>query len=231
MNRNLTNAVRFILDEFLPPILRDNKYLMYPLFWIWYKGKHVKKRMEFKTNFHTLTSEEYKELYSISDSLSHDRPTDLNQKCIDKIINQIADNKDQKVVDVGCGRGYFLKILQKKGFTNIHGTDLFDTYDVEGVNYTKSYIENMVFEDNSFDTVICSHTIEHIPEAKAAINELKRIAKKQVIITVPCQRYYHYTFDLHIHFFPIRSYLIDLIDMENYECNKINGDWVFIGYK
>jgi ubiquinone/menaquinone biosynthesis C-methylase UbiE len=204
---------------------------MYPLFWIWYKGKHVKERMEFKTNFHALTSEQYDYLYSLTDSLSHDRPTDLNAQCIEKIIAEAAHDKNQKLIDVGCGRGYFLNKLKESGFTNIHACDLYDSYDMEDVTYTKTYIENMVFEDNAFDTVICSHVIEHIPDAQAAVKELKRIAKDKVIITVPCQRYYHYTFDLHIHFFPERSYLIELMDMENFECTKINGDWVFVGRK
>lgn len=45
MNRNLTNAIRFILDECIPPIIRDSKLFMYPLFYIWFKGKNIEKVM------------------------------------------------------------------------------------------------------------------------------------------------------------------------------------------
>jgi hypothetical protein len=48
MNRRLTNTIRFVMDELLPPIIRDNKYFMYPFFYIWYKGNNVKVHMEFK---------------------------------------------------------------------------------------------------------------------------------------------------------------------------------------
>ena len=228
MNRNITNLLRFILDELLPPILRDNKYFMYPLFWIWYKGKHVKRRMEFKTAYHELTPETYADFYALKDSLSHDRPTDLNKESIEYIIKNIGDNKSTKVLDVGCGRGYFLNRLQEKEYDNIYGLDLFDNLDLGKATYVKGNIENLPFKDNEFDVITCSHTIEHLLDPQKSISELKRVAKK-VIITVPKQRYYHYTFDLHIHFFPEKSYLISMIGMDSYTCAEQNGDWVFVG--
>jgi ubiquinone/menaquinone biosynthesis C-methylase UbiE len=97
--------------------------------------------------------------------------------------------------------------------------------------YIKSNIENLPFEDNSFDIVTCHHTIEHIINPGKAISELKRVAKKQLIIVTPCQRFFKYTLDLHINFFPVESYLTNLIDMKNFECKKVFGDWVYIGNK
>lgn len=46
-------------------------------------------------------------------------------------------------------------------------------------------IHNLPFQDNSFDIVLCSETIEHIPKAQLAIQELSRVAKKYLIITTP----------------------------------------------
>lgn len=40
-----------------------------------------------------------------------------------------------------------------------------------------------------------------------ALAELRRVAKRRLIIVVPKQRNYKYTFELHINFFP---YLFDL---------------------
>ena len=230
MNRNLTNVIRYFMDEWLPPVIRDNKYLMYPLFYIWYKGKHVEKRMEFKRVFHKLTREEYGAFYEMTDSLSHDRPTDLNQQSIEHIISQIP-SKDSKIIDIGCGRGYFLKILQERGYTNISGTDLFDELDLGSATYYKTDIEHMPFVDGEFEVVICSHTIEHVLDLDMAITELKRITKDRLIITVPRQKYYHYTFDLHIHFFPEESYLANAIKMKQYTCTNKNGDWTYVGEK
>jgi hypothetical protein len=58
---------------------------------------------------------------------------------------------------------------------------------------------------------------------------LKRIARKQLVITVPCQRYYYYTLDLHIHFFPLKSMLINAMGIDNHTCVNQAGDLVYIG--
>ncbi|MBY0305376.1 MAG: class I SAM-dependent methyltransferase [Sphingomonas sp.] len=39
--------------------------------------------------------------------------------------------------------------------------------------------------DDSWDVVICSHTIEHIPEAEKFVEQLSRIARKYVAIACP----------------------------------------------
>jgi len=61
-----------------------------------------------------------------------------------------------------------------------------------------------------------------------AITELKRIAKKQLCIVVPCQRPYYYTLDEHVRFFPYKWMLEQEMQMTYYECKKIHGDLVFI---
>ena len=50
-------------------------------------------------------------------------------------------------------------------------------------------VRQLPFPDKSFDIVTCTHTIEHIINLKQAIDELKRVARKQLIIVTPCQRY------------------------------------------
>jgi SAM-dependent methyltransferase len=51
----------------------------------------------------------------------------------------------------------------------------------------KEDITNLSFKDNEFDTIYCSHILEHIEDDQKAINELYRVAKKDsnVIILVP----------------------------------------------
>ena len=229
MNRNITNFIRYILDNFLPPIIRDNKFFMFPMFYIWFKGKNVSKLMEFKTYFHKLSKAEYSKLYNSLSIMSNDRGTDLNKESLATIIDDLKDSKDDTVIDVGCGRGMLLKFLQKNGFKNLHGCDILDQVDLGNIPYTQTSIESLSFSDKQFDVVICSHTLEHLPDLEIVINELKRIVRKKLIIVVPCQRYYHYTFDLHIHFFPEKSYLENAVNMENFICKKIKNDLLFIG--
>lgn len=87
----------------------------------------------------------------------------------------------------------------------------------------------MPFADKSFDVVTCSHVVEHLPKLEQCMEELVRIARKQVFIVTPCQRYYYFTLDEHVNFFQFKAELTSKIPMKNFTCEKLNGDWVFLG--
>ena len=225
LNRRVTNFIRFILDELLPPVLRDNYYFMYPLFWIWFKGKNVKRFMNFKSVFHQLTKEEFTSYYEDYEYIAN-RATDLSKKSIEYIIEQLGEDKKVSIADVGCGTGYVIKQIQDKGYDNICGIDLVPHSEFDTVEIKEGNIEALPFPDKAFDIVICSHTLEHVLDLPKAISELKRVTKTKLIITVPQQRYYRYSFDLHIHFFPQVSYLLKYINVDaaNVQYKNINGD-------
>ena len=236
MNRRVTNAIRFLMDELLPPFIRDSKLFMYPFYKVWFKGyPDIDELIHFKENYAHLTKEDfekiYNKVYAFSSGAVKKRVTDLNDKCMNHIFKSIPE-QGKSLIDVGCGRGYFLdQVIQRKKYNEVHGCDVLDHFQHDGVIYTRSNMESLAYGDNTFDTVVCSHTLEHVVDLPKAISELKRITKNQLIITVPCQRYYKYTLDLHINFFPLPSYLINAIGMKNYSCVKLDGDLVYIGYK
>jgi len=229
LNRKITNFIRFILDELFPPILRDNYYFMYPLFFIWFKGKNVKRFMEFKSNFHKLSEEEFANYYKDYDYISN-RKTDLNSKSIQFIIDRLGENKDIRIADIGCGEGYVLHQIQKHGFNNIIGVDIAEKSAYENIEVINGNVEHLPFPDHSFDVVTCNHTLEHVMDLGKAVQELKRVAKNKLIITIPRQRYYKYTFDLHLHFFPQISYLLKIIDLPEKQIyyENIQGDWSIV---
>lgn len=68
-------------------------------------------------------------------------------------------------------------------------------------DYYQGNIENLPFEDNSFDVVMATHTLEHVIDFEKAVKELKRITKQTLCVVVPCQRAYYYTLDEHVRFF------------------------------
>lgn len=228
MNRTITNAIRFVLDECIPPVIRDSRWFMYPFFYVWYKGKNVAFYMDFKDKVYNMSHEEYAEAYRNLDCMATDRPTDMNQACIDFMIENF-DKTTNTLLDVGCGRGYWLDTVSSKTNLQVTGCDMYDTVALKKGNYIKGNIENLPFADKSFDVVTCHHTLEHLINMKPAIAELKRVARKQVMIVVPCQKYYFYTMDMHINFFPIEAYLQNAIGMKKFTCQKLWGDWVYIG--
>lgn len=76
--------------------------------------------------------------------------------------------------------------------------------------------------DAGFDTVVCTHTLEHIPQLHESVQELRRVGARRLIIIVPCQRYYRYTIDYHLHFFPSAAPLAHLVAGD---VRAVDGDW------
>jgi ubiquinone/menaquinone biosynthesis C-methylase UbiE len=218
------------MDECLPPVIRDSRLFMLPFFKIWFKNSNLKSVMNFKQDVNHMSDEEFAEIYRTTFSMSKDRPTDTNEASIDYIIEHLKNGDNANMLDVGCGRGYWLNLMAEK-FPNIEltGVDFFDDVPLNRAKYVRGNVEALPFPDKSFDVVTCQHTIEHLKNLPKAIEEMKRVARKQIIIATPCQRYYFYTLDLHIHFFPNEYSVSSLLGLKDYECKKIDGDWLYIG--
>lgn len=229
MNRNFTNYLRKIFDDYLPDFLRNNRYFLYPFFYFWFKGNNVNYYMNFKSIAGNISGKEFSDAYRNLKCIANDRETDLNKGCVEFMLENI-DPDSKTILDAGCGRGYWLNLLAGKTDLEITGCDLYDEVKLNRGKYFRAGIENLPFADRAFDIVTCHHTIEHLPDPEKAISELKRVAARQLIIVTPCQKYFKYTFDLHINFFPDESSLVSLVNMEKFICRKISDDWVYVGY-
>lgn len=188
--------------------------------------------MQFKRLVQNMTDAEFLQIYQELDCRAQDRKTDLSEKCLKYILDHL-DQKAENLVDLGCGQGFFLQqtaLYTNKALTE-YGLDLITAPRYkESFQYIKGDLNNLPFSDNSIDIVTCFHTLEHLRDYQEALNEIKRIARKQVIIVVPRQHYFFYSLDLHLHFFPAKTDLTHCIDIEDYTCDDIQGDWVYIGY-
>lgn len=133
--------------------------------------------------------------------VSTHRERDLNKKSEKLILDHIVDGN---IVEVGCGRGYLSNILSK--FGRLIATDMVVSNKIkqqyQNITFQEANIESLPFKDNYFDNVVCTHTLEHVLDINKAISELRRVCKRRLIIVVPQQRPYKYTFDLHLHFSP-----------------------------
>lgn len=231
MNRKITNTIRFILDELIPPIIRDSYWFMYPFFYIVYKGKGIKRKMNFKSIAYTLSEEEYHDFYKEIDAISGKRDTDLLESHIAYILKAIPAGTGS-IIDVGCGKGYLLDRIRKvHPQATLSGLDLENRLRYGGIGFFPGSVTRLPFADNHFDTVICTHTIEHIIPVQRAIDELIRITKRQLIVVTPCQRYFYYTLDGHMHFFYKAEELLRYFGLKKYSCVKLGMDWIYTGYK
>jgi SAM-dependent methyltransferase len=74
----------------------------------------------------------------------------------------------------------FFKTLFSGRFGQYETADLFEP----GVDY-KVDIQNLPFEDATYDFVFASHVLEHIPDDKKAIREIRRILRPNGIAILP----------------------------------------------
>lgn len=88
-----------------------------------------------------------------------------------------------KILDIGCGEGFSVKAFNEYGI---------DAYGIEGSSYAISKIDKSIknkvfqinlnshkfpFENETFDFILCSHTIEHIHNLDFFVSELSRVLK------------------------------------------------------
>lgn len=112
------------------------------------------------------------------------------------IFTTVEEKKPAKVLDAGCGRGFYVNALSNYDFLQeIHGIDLNKTYLEKAKKYSndirihlkKESIYTTGFPDNYFDLIICSEVLEHLDDDARGLQELRRILKKNgtLIVTVP----------------------------------------------
>jgi len=95
----------------------------------------------------------------------------------------------RKLLDVGCGTGYFLKAADQKGLET-YGVDISD----EGVKIAKKIPPNskiivgkgeyLNFSDKFFDYVTCLGSLEHFLDIEKGIKEVIRVSKNEALFCI-----------------------------------------------
>ena len=224
LSRNFTLVVHFILDRVLPPVLRDSRWFMAPVFKLLF-GAKAHYYLDFKDKLHQLSDQDINRYYEVLADTFIQRETDLNVESIDYICDNIQGDT---VLDIASGRGFLSYKMAELGYT-VTGADIVQPAGAgasQNPVFLTAEITDLPFQDNQFDTVVCTHTLEHIRDLPRALSEVRRVCKKRLIVVVPCQREYRYTFDLHIHFFPYAYNLRQHTGAQG-EITKAGGDFIY----
>ena len=93
-----------------------------------------------------------------------------------------------RTLDLGAGKAKYKHIITQASCEYITS----DKFAGENVDVVCD-IERTAFDDDYFDTVICTQVLEHLPNPWAAIQEMERILKPGgiAIVTVPFIGAYH----------------------------------------
>jgi SAM-dependent methyltransferase len=228
MKRELTTRIRYLLDECVPPVIRDSRWFMWPFYVLAYGSLSVRHFMEFKSRAYSMTDEEYREFYaSLGNSISRRRETDLNEASVNFILDMLPTEGKAAVLDVGAGNGYLLsRLSQARQWQRIAGVDV-----VARPNSALRFeshtgqLPALPFADKEFDVVTCTHVIEHLLDVEASVKELLRVTKQRLLVVVPRQRYFYYTLDEHLNFYPQIEPLLRLFRPHAVTCTTQQGDW------
>jgi SAM-dependent methyltransferase len=200
VRRETTNVIRAVLEEALPPMVRDSK----PMRWLFRRhwGDLVDDIERFRERIPFVTDREYREIYERMPRIQNE--TDNSEACLERIAGAIHG---ETVLDVGCGTGFLLDHLKHaRPDLALTGVDFIIEEGTRtrhpDIRFEQANIEKLPFADRSFDTVVCTHVLEHILEFRQALSELRRVARRRLIIVVPQEREYRFTFNPHLHFFP-----------------------------
>jgi len=151
----------------------------------------------------------------------------LSTRMITRAIKKLRPGS--RVLDIGCGRGLFLRELANRGF-DTHGTELNMLADQSlssrcTIHITDS-LTSLRFPNDYFDLVIIWHVLEHLPDPQETISEISRILSPdgQLALAVPNygsmqalisgRRWFHLDLPRHIFHFTLRG-LEKLLESNN----------------
>lgn len=110
---------------------------------------------------------------------------EMIQYVIEKFVDDLNLSEESNIIDIGCGNGKFLELMNEKKHKNTIGITLSD---IE-LNYCKSknlnvfksdfnFLDSSIFNDESFDFAFCRHALSFSPYPILTLLEINRILKK-----------------------------------------------------
>ena len=153
--------------------------------------------------------EEFRKLWtdrasSYSDSVLSQLDDGSYTKWLDEVLRDIPKDRTLKVLDVGCGPGFFSVILGRLGH-KVTGIDYNEemckvaasnckTYGVD-TDFIRMDAHNLEFEDDTFDLVVSRDVLWNLDDPARVYDEMYRVVRPGGKITVFDGNFYLYAHD------------------------------------
>lgn len=97
---------------------------------------------------------------------------------LEKVDRLMPLSAGERVLEIGCGQGHLTRRLADRG-VDIVGIDANpNAPEVSGSDRVRHmYAESLDFDDDSFDSIVSVHAIEHIPPLREAFAEMARVLR------------------------------------------------------
>ena len=170
-------------------------------------------------------------IYDEGDSPFHKQ---LTTQVVTDYIDPLNLPKNAKILDLGCGPGYFLDEMKQRGYTDVTGVTLSpgDVKLCEDKGHTiKRYDLSFIpqkdgYYDESVDFIFLRHALEHSPYPIFSLMEYNRILKQggRIYIEVPapdCDRMHE--FNLNHYSILGQNQLAALLTRTGFNIEKFNN--------
>ena len=113
------------------------------------------------------------------------------------VLAEVKKINPESILDVGCGEGFTLRKIKDLGIgKKLEGIEYLDRAIQLGkeqnpdIHIKQGSIYKLPYKDNSFDLVICTEVLEHLEEPEKALQELIRVSRKNLLLTVPNEPFF-----------------------------------------
>lgn len=101
------------------------------------------------------------------------------------------------VLDAGSGEGFVSHhLFGQRPEVRTVGVDL-DAEALERgrvlhpeITFQSASVVDLPFEDDTFDLVLCNEVLEHLPEPDVALQELQRVSRRYLLLSVPNEPFF-----------------------------------------
>lgn len=114
----------------------------------------------------------------------------FNDARVRKLLAFLPDQKNLKILDVGCGRGNFVASLSRQGIHSV-GTEISDIprllKEVQGpgkIEFLKGALETLHLEPHSFDAVSIWHVLEHTLNPHTTLEKINHALKPKGVLAI-----------------------------------------------
>lgn len=100
----------------------------------------------------------------------------------------LFDIRGDAVLDVGAGTGALAELLSGYGYDVVAvepAEAAHEFLDEREVEWVDDALPKLQFKDDSFDTAVAQHVLEHVEDDAAALSDLARVARQRTICILP----------------------------------------------